>query len=87
MWPLNAVSITWSVKNTIIQSLLPYYTAQTGSCSLEGSIFKPCGATCRDTCTTRKLDLPVVCLPYCKPGCACPAGQVSLFCKMKKIGH
>ena len=61
------------------QPLLPHHTAQTGLCSIEGSIFKPCGAQCNDTCTTRRLYLSVVCLPYCKPGCACPAGQVSKF--------
>ena len=48
------------------------------SCTVQGAIFKPCGATCVDTCSTRKKNLPVICSAFCKPGCACQAGQVSL---------
>ena len=82
MWPLSAVSVIWSVKK-LSQSLLLHYTAKAGTCNIEESIFKPCGAQCNDTCTIRRLDLPVVCLPYCKPGCACPVGQVRKFYVIK----
>ena len=50
-------------------------------CSVDGAIFKLCGSTCIDTCSSRKMNAQIVCSPHCKPGCACPAGQVRIFDK------
>ena len=48
------------------------------SCEVTGQIFKPCGGSCNYTCNDSLSQRPHVCLPYCKPGCECPTGQVSL---------
>ena len=48
------------------------------SCEGRGQIFKPCGGSCNYTCDDILSQHPRVCLPYCKPGCECPIGQVSL---------
>ena len=47
-------------------------------CTVKGAIFKPYGATCVDTYSIRKKSLPVICSAFCKPGCACPPGQVGV---------
>ena len=47
------------------------------SCEKRGQIFKSCGRSCTYTCNDDLIQLPHVCLPYCKPGCECPTGQVS----------
>ena len=46
------------------------------SCEDRGQIFKPCGKSCTYTCNDPLLQPPHVCVPYCKPGCECPTGQV-----------
>ena len=51
-----------------------------GMCPFEGEIFKPCGASCRQNCTSVLLKEQVICSPVCVPGCDCPAGQVRSFC-------
>ena len=47
-----------------------------GMCPFKGEIFKPCGASCRQNCTSVLLKEQVICSPVCVPGCDCPAGQV-----------
>ena len=47
------------------------------SCEKRGQIFKSCGRSCTYTCNDALLQLPHICLLYCKPGCECPTGQVS----------
>ena len=48
------------------------------SCEERGQIFKPCDRSCTYSCNNATiLQLPHVCLSYCKPGCECPTRQVS----------
>ena len=64
------------------------------SCEGRGQIFKPCGGSCIYTCDDILSQHPLVCLPYCKPGCECPIGQVRLdyqwviiYCSIKNTEY
>ena len=48
-------------------------------CPFEGEIFKPCGTSCRQNCTSVQQNKQIICLPVCLPGCDCPAGQMRSF--------
>ena len=41
-------------------------------CPFEGEIFKPCGTSCRQNCTSVQQKKQIIFLLVCLPGCDCP---------------